>query len=182
VGRRGRYALAVLLPAAALGLIAYLGLSGAWQSNDETAPQPFTSATLYDFANDYFDADDCIADPNARQAPVAFRLPHTELVKCGTRSDQYEGTFLCTDNRDDLESNRDEFLKRAEDGTLEDIDGPGAGMDDATDGVQVSFQRVNSGYARVYWDSPSLLCFGEIQAHDADVDATVAFWRDGTST
>ncbi|MDF2967938.1 MAG: hypothetical protein K0Q93_1716 [Nocardioidaceae bacterium] len=181
VGRRGRYALAVLLPAAALGLIAYLGLSAPWQSNDETPPQPFTSATLYDFANDYFDADDCIADPNARQAPVASRLPHIELVKCGTRSDQYEGTFLCTDNRDDFESNRAEFLKRAEDGTLEDIDGAGAGMDEPIDGVQFSFQRVQSGYARVYWDSPSLLCLSEIQAHDADVDATVAFWRDGTS-
>ncbi len=178
-GRRSRYALAALLPAAVL--IAWLALRDGGQANNETPPQPFTSATLYDFASDHFDADDCTI-PDASQAPVASTLPHTELVKCGSTSDPYTGTFWCTDNTDDLENNRDAFLAKAEDGTLEDIDGPGAGMDGAADGVQVSFQRTKSGYVRVYWDSPSLLCSGEIQALDADVDATVAFWRDGKST
>lgn len=180
-GRRGWYALAALLPAAALALIAWFALSDGGQSNNETPPQPFTSATLYDFANAHFDADDCIV-PDKSQAPIASRLPHTELIKCDSTSDPYTGTFWCNDNTADLESNRDDFLALAENGTLEDIEGTGAGLDDATDGVQVSFQRVDSGYARVYWDSPSLLCAGEIQALDPDVDATVAFWRDGKST
>ncbi|MDQ3104702.1 MAG: caspase family protein, partial [Actinomycetota bacterium] len=73
VGRRRWYALAAVLPAAAL--IAWLVLRDVGQPNNETPPQPFTSAALYDFANAHFDADECIV-PNPSQAPVASTLPH----------------------------------------------------------------------------------------------------------
>jgi hypothetical protein len=182
VGHRRWYVVPALLVLASAGaLIAWLSLVDGNQATDQAPPQPFSSTVLHDFARHHFDADDCFI-PDETQAPVAFYLPHTELVRCESAQDPYTGTFMCSKTAQELESNREEFFDTAVDGTLEDIEGPGAGMNAATDGVQVSYHRLGSNNARVYWDSPSMLCSGEIQALDDDVTAAIQFWRDGKST
>jgi hypothetical protein len=180
-GRRGRYTLAAALVVfTAAAVVAWRVHPDGGDSSKAGPPQPFTTTTLYDFAAPYFDPDDCIL-PDAAQAPLASGLPHTELVKCISTTDPYNGTFWCNESRKDLENNREAFLGKAVDGTMNDIEGSGAGMNAAADGVQVSFQHTQSNEARVYWDSPSRLCAAELQALDEDISTVVDFWRNGES-
>jgi hypothetical protein len=165
-----RYPAPWLVAAVGLGLLAV----GVWvgpplyryvTSSNVTVQPPFESAKLYDFARYLFDPGDCKEPVRASEAPVAFPLPHSELVKCDSRPDQpYTGTFLCTNNVQDFDYNRTEFLSYAIDGIERQVTRPPAGKDEPVDGVQVAYNHVNSHDARVYWDSPSLLCAGELQA------------------
>jgi hypothetical protein len=116
-----RYPAPWLVAAAGLGLLAV----GVWvgpplyryvTSSNVTAQAPFESAKLYNFHRYYFDASEC-EKPGPEDAPVAYYLPHSELVKCDSLDQPYKGTFLCTNNNQDLLDNRTVFLKYAIDGT-----------------------------------------------------------------
>jgi hypothetical protein len=150
-------------------------------TTETTVPAPFESAALYEFARYLFNADEC--DPGSQEnAHIAYSLPHSELVKCDSTDLPYKGTFLCTDNDQDFYNNRAEFRSYAIDGTERPVTGPPAGKSEAVDGVQVAFNHVSTKDARVYWDSPSLRCAGELQAESDDVDATIDYWHNGASS
>jgi tetratricopeptide (TPR) repeat protein len=139
-------------------------------------PAPFKSATLYGFARHLFNASDCFV-PDSEQAPLATTLPHTELVKCGQSAAAYTGVFWCAGNSQDFHGNRAAYLQHAVPGTLQPVSGPPAGETKVIDGIQRAFEHDNSDGARVYWDSPRLLCAGELQTKSEDLAATIDYWR-----
>ena len=47
------------------------------------------------------------------------------------------------------------------------------------DGVQVSY-HIETGAARVYWDSTSLLCGAELQTTSDDIDSLINVWQTGS--
>jgi hypothetical protein len=110
-------------------------------------------------------------------------LPHTELVHCESGNAPYAGAFWCTKDIQDLEADRRVYLNQAIDGTERQVTGPPAGKAEPSDGVQWAFKHVQNLGARVYWDSPALLCAGELQANvgDNDVAAAIDYWRNGLS-
>ncbi len=156
-------------------------------SDDETTtsgtvPIPFESASLYEFARYLFDAEECF-EPEPGQFPVSEIEPDIELVKCESDEVPYTGTFWCKDTVQDLRADRRVYLGYAVDGTQEPVTEPPAGQDEVADGIQVAFNHTGGNAGRVYWDSPALLCAGELQASDEDdVDLTVDYWLDGRST
>jgi serine/threonine protein kinase len=145
-----------------------------------SAPAPFQQQALYHFARYLFDPRECFV-PSPGQFPVSELLPDTELVKCISTSVPYTGTFWCKSELDDLLADRDVYLARATNGT-QPVVGPPAGRTTSEDGIQVAFNHTGGGDARVYWDSEKRLCAGELQtAGSDDVDATVAYWLNGSA-
>jgi len=157
-----------------IGLIA-VGLSTI-RAADEEVPAPFRSAGLYEIARNLFQAGECRM-PEPGEAPVAETLPHTEMLKC--YHGPYSGVFICSERGDFLD-NRRVFLSKAE-GEPRMLEGPPAGQSGPIDGVQVSFLRQGSNAPRVYWDSPSASCAGELQTYTASQRATINYWRTGNS-
>jgi hypothetical protein len=149
-------------------------------TTETTVPAPFQSAALYEFARYLFDAHEC-GPGGPQDTPLIWDLPHTELVKCDSGNPRYAGAFWCTHDVQDLQADRRVYLNQAVDGTQRQVTGPPAGKDEPVDGVQVAFNHVSTNDARVYWDSPSLVCAGELQAENDNVNATIDFWRNGSS-
>jgi hypothetical protein len=164
------------------------GAFAVWAATDDGTPPtgppsdggevaaPFESATLYGMANPLFAASDCFV-PDRQDAPVASKLPHIELVKCANAP--YKATFLCAGTIDDFRGNQRAFLGYAVPGTQQDVSGAPAGQSGAIDGLQRAFVHRGGHGARVYWDSPSTLCAGELQAETDDVAAAIDYWRNG---
>ncbi|MBA2443967.1 MAG: CHAT domain-containing protein [Nocardioidaceae bacterium] len=180
---RGIYLLVAAIGALLAGtaVVVALAIRNDGSSSAGSVPAPFESATLYEFARQHFDAAECKI-PGPGEAPVAEKLPLTELVRCYGRDAPYTGTFWCADDVESFESNREVFVRTAADGSQQPVTGPPAGRDEPVDGIQVAFNRVGSNNARVYWDSPALLCAGELQAGDDIVDRAIGFWRNGKAS
>jgi hypothetical protein len=45
--------------------------------------------------------------------------------------------------------------------------------------VQFAYIREGGNGPRVYWDSETLLCAGELQSQGPDLDATIEYWLTG---
>jgi tetratricopeptide (TPR) repeat protein len=173
--RSGR--LYVLLAAVAFGLVA-IGVGASrlltTDSNVNAVPAPFKSAALYSLARNLFDDTQCRV-PAPGEAPLAEKLPLTELVKCD--NGPYTAVFLCSRPEDFL-GNRREFLRKAV-GPPKQLEGAPAGESGPIDGVQVSYLHKDSRARRVYWDSRSSSCAGELQTDVKSMAATVRYWRNG---
>jgi len=169
-------ALVVLLP----GLDGVGGLGSTEEPGDDpteaSAPAPFESAALYEFARYLFDAEECFA-PGEDEFPVAQIEPDAELVKC--QDLPYSATFWCKSDTEALRDERALLLGLAEPGTERDISDPPAGQDDPVDGVQVAFRYSGTNNSRVYWDSPEAMCGAELQSRSNNVDRTVRYWLSG---
>ena len=187
---RGWYALiaAVMLALVAGGLLFLHNKGGDSTGSDETGPpdsnvtvlKPFQSATLFEMARHLFDVanDECFI-PGPKDAPLAYSLKTTELVKCDRAP--YSGTFWCADNVNDFDTNRAKFLSFAVPGTMQTVEDPPAGSGVVADGIQRAFVHTGGYGARVYWDSEAKRCAGELQATTNNVDATIDYWRNGVS-
>ena len=66
-------------------------------------PAPFESDALYEIGRHHFAPEDCTVPESKAQAPLAFDLPHTELLKCTGPDDAYSGTLLCADSGTDVQ-------------------------------------------------------------------------------
>lgn len=168
-----------------VGVIGGGHTDGASQSTDGSSdasqpPSPFESMAMYEMARYLFDASDCSTISSQSDAPLAWKLvPRPdELVRCTTPDSTYSAVFLCND-AGDVTYIRDTYLGKAIEGTQVSLTQPPAGWDEATDGVQRSFEHVDTNEARVYWDSPSRRCAAELQSHTATVTDTVDFWVNG---
>ncbi|CAA9381364.1 MAG: serine/threonine protein kinase [uncultured Nocardioidaceae bacterium] len=172
--------LATVLVAAVAGWLPdLLGPDGEAADTATGPPEPFETQTLYSFARDFFEPGECSV-PSPEDYPVSAIEPDTELVKCVSDTTPYSGTFWCKNRREDLLADRRVYLDRAVGGTRQAVAGSPAGRSTPVDGIQVAFNHAASNGARVYWDSPSQLCAGELQTLDDDVQATVEYWRDGS--
>jgi tRNA A-37 threonylcarbamoyl transferase component Bud32 len=150
-------------------------------SGATTLPAPFQKRALYDFARYLFPPRDCFV-PSPGQLPFSEIEPDIELVKCNSREGvPYTGTFWCKAELESLLADRDLVLSTSAAGEdAQQVGGPPAGGSTPMDGIQVAFNHKGSNDARVYWDSETRLCAGELQAvGDDDVAAAVAFWLEG---
>jgi hypothetical protein len=154
-------------------------------SHDSSAPAPFRSEALYDFARYLFDPGECHV-PGPSEAPLLDKLdpPFIEGVKCESGSEPYAGTFFCTKDVQELVTHRGVFLRKAVPMSEQRVTGSPAGKDEAVDGIQMAFIHKQKNSARVYWDSQEHLCAGELQAHtgDKNVTAITQYWHDGKSS
>jgi hypothetical protein len=145
-----------------------------------TFPPPFQSAALYEFARYLFDAENCYV-PDSSEAPLAYTLDSlpAELVKCETENPPYAGVFWCTDSDQEFLADRSIYLKQAV-GKKTPVLGPPAGQEKEA-AYQVSYIHKDNKGARIFWDSPSLRCAGELQAHHGDnrLQAIKHYWHTG---
>jgi tetratricopeptide (TPR) repeat protein len=142
--------------------------------------KPFHSATLFEMARHLFDvANGACFIPGPKDAPLAYSLKTTELVKCYRAP--YSGTFWCAADVNDFDTNRAKFLSYAVPGTMRTVEGPPAGSRVAADGIQRAFIHTDGYGARVYWDNKVKRCAGELQATTNNVKATIDHWRNGAS-
>ncbi len=139
-------------------------------------PAPFESDALFEIGRHHFAPEDCTVPESKAQAPLAFDLPHTELLKCTGPDGVYTGTLLCTETGAELETVRQGFLAGAG-GEPQPITGLPAGREDPWP-FQVSFAHQGGG-SRVYWDDADLLCAAELQGSDNDPTGSVAHFEDG---
>lgn len=170
-----------VLVAAGGGLAIALNQMGALGSDEP--PAPFVSTGMFEMAQNLFDPDECSEVTSADRAPLAWNELEPrpdELVRCDTPDGLYSTIFMCNDT-EDVDYIRDKYFSKAIDGTMEDVEEPPAGWDENVDGAQVSFEHVDSGQARVYWDSPMRRCAAELQSSSATVSETVDFWATGES-
>lgn len=146
--------------------------------SDTSVPAPFETRTLYDFARDLFEPEECFV-PSPGQYPFSEIEPDIERLKCISDSVPYTATFWCKADLDGLLADRDLFLSAAV-GETAPVDDPPAGNSTPVDGIQVTFNHAGTNDARVYWDSEERLCAGELQSVSSDdLDAAVAYWVKG---
>jgi tetratricopeptide (TPR) repeat protein len=175
---RRRY---TIIAAAGVAVLLVATLVTVLVNRGDSAPAPFKSAALFGFAKNLFSSDECKV-PTPAEAPLATSVRHTEVVQCTrTASPQFTAAFFCTNNLSDLEDARAAFLNNAEPNSRRRITTPPAGQSTVVDGVQTAFTHVGSHAARVYWDSPRLLCAGELQGPNSDVNAAIDYWVKGRS-
>jgi hypothetical protein len=176
-GRR-RYG---IVAAAGVAVLVVATLVTVLVNRGDPVPAPFKSAALFGFAEHLFTSDECKV-PTSAEAPLATSLPHTEVVQCTrTASPPFTAAFFCTKDLSDLENARAAFLHNAEPNSRQRVTSPPAGESGVVDGIQTAFTHVGSHDARVYWDSPHLLCAGELQAPSSDVNAAIDYWAKGRS-
>lgn len=154
------------------------GADGDPSRSDTSVPAPFETRVLYDFARDLFKPEECFV-PSPGQYPFSEIEPDIERLKCISDSVPYTATFWCKADLDGLLADRDLFLSAAV-GEPAPVDEPPAGNSTPVDGIQVTFNRSGTNDARVYWDSETRLCAGELQSVGSDdLDAAVAYWASG---
>lgn len=155
-----------------VGVLAFLAF-GNDSSDQPDEYGPFESAALYEFARPFFDADECrVPDPG--EFSFAELQPDSELVKCESSDALFTATFWRKDNLDGLEEDRKHYLSFAVPGTRQPVTEPPA----ASDAMQVAYIREGGDGPRLYWDSETQLCAGEVQAHGPNLDETVDFWTE----
>ena len=144
-------------------------------------PSPFESTRMYEMARYLFNPGDCSRISSQQDAPLAWQLDPRpdELVRCTTPDRTYSAVFMCND-AGDVTYIRSTYLGMAIEGTQANVTGPPAGWGEEVDGVQRSFQHIDSNESRVYWDSPMRRCAAELQSHSAPLSATVTFWASGS--
>jgi hypothetical protein len=145
-------------------------------------PPPFESTAMYEMAQHLFDPSDCSPVLSREDAPLAWNLEPQpdELVRCTTPDRTFSAVFMCSD-AGDVTYIRTTYLGKAIQSTRAHVPGPPAGWGEEVDGVQESFQHVDSDDSRVYWDSPVRRCAAELQSPSATVSDTVSFWSSGIS-
>jgi hypothetical protein len=146
---------------------------GTGGGDQQPVQAPFESVEMWAMAWPYFDPADCKVPTTQAEAPLAWSLDWSELVKC--LSDDYGATFLCTDNSAQLAEARAAFLGKAVDAPRS-LDGHPADQPGAS--VQVAFRHEGSG-TRVYWDSQDQLCLAELQSTSAELSEVIRIWRRG---
>jgi hypothetical protein len=175
--RRGLLLKYVAAPTAVvlLGGVAILawpdGDDGGTPTPPDEVPSPFASAALYGMTRHHFDPGDCQVPQSQDEVPLAWNLPHNELLKCFAPDGAYSGTALCAANENDFMTIRREFLARrtAEPETVTELP---AGRDQPYP-FQVSFPHTPDGAGRVFWDDQDALCSVELQVTDTDVQVAV---------
>ena len=154
------------------------GADGDPSRSDMSVPAPFETRVLYDFARDLFKPEECFV-PSPGQYPFSEIEPDIERLKCISDSVPYTATFWCKADLAGLLADRDLFLSAAVSEPAP-VDEPPAGNSTPVDGIQVTFNRTGTNDSRVYWDSETRLCAGELQSVGSDdVDAAVAYWASG---
>ncbi|MEJ7707568.1 MAG: hypothetical protein WKF82_10055 [Nocardioidaceae bacterium] len=149
------------------------------QQQSPIPPAPFKSAELAAFAAPYFTSGQCYL-PDSDEAPVAYDLPHIELVKCGRKGEAYTGTFWCTQDAADFRRDRRAFFSNGVRSTMRSLEGLPAGPKDVPLDTRRAYQHVNDGGFRVYWASRAQLCSAELQGlDDTSGRNTLNFWRTG---
>ncbi len=190
--RRRRAALLkyVALPAAVILLVAGAaavfwpddGGSGGSAGDGGTTeqgdvPAPFESADLWRMAEPYFGPGECSVPQSSEEAPLAWDLPWSELLKCRRSDEAYTGTFLCAEDQADFDAVRAAFLGEAV-GDTEEVTGPPAGRDEPYP-FQVAFHHAGVGAGRVFWDDVGVLCSAELQTVETDLGVVVDYWTGG---
>ena len=161
-----------LLGAAALVLV---GGGAVWAV--QGPPAPFESEALYELSRHHFDPDDCQVPETVDEAPLAFDLPHTELLKCSGPDGAYTGTLLCAANRDDALAIRETFLDKAVEAPQPITENP-AGRDEPWP-LQVSFPHEGGGAGRVWWEDTGSLCAAELQVTEPGVESAISHFLGG---
>ena len=110
-------------------------------------------------------------------APLAWDLPRTELLKCTQSDESYSGTFLCAADESDFETIRGAFLGEAV-GDTEEVTDPPAGRDEPYP-FQVAFHHDGIGAGRVFWDDVGALCSAELQTKETDLEVVLGYWVGG---
>jgi hypothetical protein len=179
---------AVALALVAGGLLFLRDEPGENTGSSETGPhhgnvtvlRPFHSATLFEMARHLFGVanHECFI-PGPKDAPLAYSLKTTELVKCNRTP--YSGTFWCAGDGNDFDTNRAKFLSFAKPGTMQPVKDPPAGSRVVADGIQRAFIHTGGYGARVYWDNKAEQCGGELQTVTNNVNGTIDYWRNGAS-
>lgn len=175
-----------LMGAAALVLLAG-GVVWAWPggddegSSDGSVPAPFSSAALYELGRHHFDPADCRVPQTEDEAPLAWELPHSELVRCAAPDAAYTATLLCADNEADFLTIRRAFLDKALAAPQPVTELP-AGRDEPWP-FQVAFNHAPGGAGRVFWDDPSSRCSVELQtAEQTDLGIALSHFVSGTGS
>jgi tetratricopeptide (TPR) repeat protein len=144
---------------------------------DEPPPEPFRSTALYELGRHHFDSTDCWVPQSREEAPVAWPLPHTELLKCERPDQSYTGTLICAQNNEDFRTIRRTFLDTAAD-PPQDVTAVPAGRDKEWD-YQVSFSR-SSGARRVLWHDADPRCLAEMQLKDTELEVALGYFTSGS--
>ena len=172
----------VLAPAAAL----VLGGGGAaivWSNGDggstgnDSVPEPFQSAALYEMARHHFEASECRVPQTEDDAPLAWNLPHTELLRCERPDSSYKGALLCAGDQADYEEARDGFLGEAIGDTTTVPETP-AGRSEPWP-FQEAYEHVGKGNGRVLWADEDSGCMVELQVEEPGVDAAIEYFLTG---
>jgi hypothetical protein len=176
-----------ILGAAALVLVAS-GVVWAWPGGDseggagndvdQPPPAPFRSAALYELARHHFDSTDCFVPQSREEAPVAWTLPYTELLKCERPDESYTGTLICAQNDEDFRTVRNRLLGTAID-QPQDVTALPAGRDQEWT-YQVSFSRKNNGAGRVLWHDADPRCLAEMQLEETDLEVALGYFTSGS--
>jgi hypothetical protein len=156
--------------------------AGRVSSSAVPPPKPFTSAVLYDnFARPFFALGDCYIPTDDPQHHFPFVLRDKELVNCRTPAGTVGANLWCKNTLAQLEAERRHYLHVAAPGSMKVVPGKPAGWTAPADGVQRSYRRggLPGEPARVYWDSPKLLCGAELQASNESPAQLVAFFHHG---
>jgi hypothetical protein len=172
----GIVAAAAVLAAAAAG-VGYLTTrdDGGGETGNGTATA--TEEDLIEAADPYFDSNMCDTADEIN-APIISSLPATVAIKCENVPGDLAAAYWCTDTVENFDQIRARYFESAVDGT-EPVLGTPADSDQRADGVQVSY-HIDTGAARVYWDSTSLLCGAELQTTSDDVDSLINVWQTGS--
>ena len=151
------------------------GDGGTTEQGD--VPAPFESADLWRMAEPYFGPGECSVPQSSEEAPLAWDLPWSELVRCRRSDEAYSGTFLCAEDQTDFDAVRAAFLGEAV-GDTEEVTGPPAGRDEPYP-FQVAFHHAGVGAGRVFWDDVGVLCSAELQTVETDLGVVVDYWTGG---
>ena len=155
-----------------IGVVTFLAF-GQDASDQPDEFGPFESAALYEFARPLFDADECrVPDPG--EFPFAELEPDSELVKCESDDLSYTATFWRKSDVDGLHTDRQHYLDSAVPGSRQPVTEPAT----ASDAVQEAYMRVGGDGPRLYWDSETQLCAGEVQSHGPSLGDTIDFWTE----
>jgi hypothetical protein len=146
-------------------------------TREEDAPAPFESVALWNMASPFFEPGECRVPESPDEAPLAWDLPHTELLKCTQSDESYSGTFLCAADESDFETIREAFLGEAI-GDTEEVTDPPAGRDEPYP-FQVAFHHDGVGAGRVFWDDVGALCSAELQTTETDLEVVLGYWVGG---
>jgi hypothetical protein len=153
-------------------------VTGGEKSGDGSVPSPFRSAALYELGRHHFEPAGCRVPESRDEAPLAWDLPHTELLRCEASDGGYTGTLLCAADQGDFATIRQAFLDKAIE-TPQPVAELPAGRDEPWP-FQVSFPHEPAGAGRVFWDDESSLCSAEIQVDATDVAVAVDAFTSGT--
>jgi hypothetical protein len=153
------------------------GGGGGGGGGEVEPPEPFRSAALYELGRHHFDASACREPLSQEDAPLAWTLPHIELLKCDGPGQSYTGTLMCTQDQADFMTVREAFLGKAADVPQPVTDAP-AGRDEPWP-FQVTFHHENGDRGRVFWDDPAARCSAEMQLPGTDLAVALDRFRTG---